>query len=293
MVKKEHRRSAIPDANHQEQRFAGTRKLQSAATSCAPGTTASYADETLGFRFRSENITVDSDGTRWDAVVPPGLAFVMRRPADQFADDNSGGFYSYGNNTEPSVIPPPGVNAGMHFESGPAATFDQMMSSNQKVAVGAANTFFAVLTPASNTQAADALLAFRPNDGPGCMGWLLASMGCPETGPGEANEGAPGCVIVDDWAPSGFYGPAFQGDVTQIVIWRSRLTHNSLVRSILLFDTIMLTNLPLLKSHTQRVGCGPQGVRAPVVDMAVLEVGNPISQEVNVCTHDLCMCGEY
>jgi hypothetical protein len=109
------------------------RKLQSA---CAPGTTASYAGETLAFRFRSEDISTDANGLRWNAVVPPGLAFTMVRPPDPVADA-TGGWYSGENSanmTEPSTSAPPGVAEGIHFESDSGATYDQMMVSNQKVA---------------------------------------------------------------------------------------------------------------------------------------------------------------
>ena len=125
--------------------FQAPRVLQDAsvqsASTCAPGSSASYADQDLGFRFRSENITSDNDGVRWNAVVPLGLAFTMRRPVDVFADENSAGMYSTGNATEPSITPPLGVHSGMHFESGAGATYEQIMFSNQKVAVGVANTF--------------------------------------------------------------------------------------------------------------------------------------------------------
>jgi hypothetical protein len=213
----------VPGIDHR------ARKLQSA---CAPGTTASYADETLAFRFRSEDMTTDANGLRWNAVVPPGLAFTMVRPPDPVAD-STGGWYSGENSanaTEPSTTAPPGVAEGIHFESGSGATYGQMMVSNQKVAVGASNTFFAMVTPASTAAVFSGLLAFRPGEAPGVFGWVMGTSGCPNTGAGEINEGAVGCIFVDDWDPSGFFGPAFQGDVMQIAIWRSRLTHNAVVR---------------------------------------------------------------
>ena len=217
----------VPGIDHRAHvRSGAARKLQSA---CAPGTTASYADETLAFRFRSEDVSTDANGLRWNAVVPLGLAFTMVRPPDPVGD-STGGFYSEGNMTEPSTSTPPGVAEGIHFESGAGADYHQMMVSNQKVAVGASNTFFAVVTPASTAQMFDGLLSFRPANAPGVFAWIMGTAGCPNTGAGEVNEGAVGCMFVDDWAPSGFFGPAFQGDVMQIAIWRSRLTHNTLVR---------------------------------------------------------------
>jgi hypothetical protein len=220
----------VPGIGHRAHvRSGAARKLQSA---CAPGTTASYADETLAFRFRSEDVSTDANRLRWNAVVPPGLAFTMVRPPDPVAD-STGGYYSgesSGNMTEPSTTTPPGVAEGIHFESGAGADYGQMMVSNQKVAVGASNTFFAVVTPASTTGRFGGLIAFRPGNAPGVFAWLMGTSGCPNTGAGEVNEGAVGCMVVDDFAPSGFFGPAFQGDVTQIAIWRSRLTHNALVR---------------------------------------------------------------
>jgi hypothetical protein len=240
-----------PGINHR------ARKLQSA---CAPGTTASYAGETLAFRFRSEDISTDANGLRWNAVVPPGLAFTMVRPPDPVADA-TGGWYSGENSanmTEPSTSAPPGVAEGIHFESDSGATYDQMMVSNQKVAVGASNTFFAVVTPASTAAIFSGLLAFRPADAPGVFGWLMGTSGCPDTGAGEINEGAVGCMFVDDWQPSGFYGPAFQGDVMQIAIWRSRLTHNALVRwnaTTCYAVFCVLPSLPLLKSEYCNRGC--------------------------------------
>ena len=203
-----------------------TRRLQSA---CTAGTTASYADENLGFRFRSENMTTDEHGLRWDAAVPAGLAFTMFRPSDPVGD-STGGWFSEGNGTEPSTVAPAGVPDGIHFESGQDADYHQIMWSNRKVAVGAANTFFAVVTPASTAQMFDGLVSFRPSNAPGVFGWLMATSGCPNTGHGDAHEGAVGCMFVDDWSPSGFFGPPFHGGVTQIAIYRSRLTHNALVR---------------------------------------------------------------
>jgi hypothetical protein len=252
----------------------GIRKLQS-ATTCAPGTTSSYADETLGFRFRSEGVTADSDGPRWNAAVPPGLAFTMRRPVDQIADDNSEGFYSESNFTEPSLAPPPGVDAGVWFESASDATdlYDTMMVSNQKVAVGAANTFFAVVTPSSVLNSAlhyNTLLGFRPNNAPGVFAWILGNQGCPNSHAGEVNENATGCMFVDDWSPSGFFGPPFQGGVTQIVIYRSRLAHNTLVRprGSSVFHTYCLRFL---------------GRNSPVMFLVL----TPLNVDTRACTHRL------
>lgn len=202
-----------------------SRRLQS--SSCPPGTTASYGDETLAFRFRSEDITEDDDGPRWNAAFPLGLAFTSQRPVDPVADETGQpvGTYSYWNITAPSLTPPPGVAAGVHFESGGRSTYDQMMLSNQKVAIGAANTFFAVVTPAATANAWNSLIAFRPGDAIGTFSWAMGTYGCPPT------EGASdiGCLFVDDWSPSGFHGPPFRSDVTQIVIYRSELRYNDLV----------------------------------------------------------------
>jgi hypothetical protein len=238
----------VPGIGHRAHvRSGAARKLQSA---CAAGTTASYADETLAFRFRSEDVSTDANGLRWNAVVPPGLAFTMVRPPDPVAD-STGGWYSRENSgrnaTEPSTSAPDGVAEGIDFESGAGADYHQVMVSNQKVAVGASNTFFAVVTPASTAAIVGRVVAFRPNEAPGAFAWIMGTNGCPNTGAGEVNEGAVGCMIADDWEPSGFFGPAFQGDVMQIAIWRSRLTHNTLVRWAQLL--LRLPSLPLLTSE--------------------------------------------
>jgi hypothetical protein len=171
---------------------------ESQCCTCPAGTTARYGDEALGFRFRSEGITTSAkDGSlRWDAAAPSGLAFTMTRPPDPAASATQQGLYSgVSNFSEPSRVVPTGVAAGLHFESGPAATYDQVMYSNRKLAVGAHNTFFAVVTPTTVLPFMSSILAFRPGGGKGCVAWLLGDYGtCPQAGPGQANENATGCV---------------------------------------------------------------------------------------------------
>ena len=165
---------------------------------CPVGTTASYGDEALGFRFRSEGITTSAeDGSlRWDAVAPSGLAFTMARPPDPAASAVQQGLYSaVANFSEPSRVVPTGVAAGLHFESGPAATYDQVMYANRKLAVGAQNTFVAVVTPSTAMSLYSTILSFRPGGGKGNVAWFFTNAGlCLQAGPGQANENATGCV---------------------------------------------------------------------------------------------------
>jgi hypothetical protein len=183
----------------QESVPAGSCTSGNCTPACAPGTTAAYDDESLGFRFSSEGISTSSeDGSlRWDAAVPTGLAFTMTRPPDpaaMTAANANDGF----NFSEPSRVVPPGVPAGLHFESGPDHAFDQTMHSNRKVAIGAEHTMFAVVTPGSSWPFGlfTAVLGFRGGDGRGCFGFLMGTYGCPGSGPGEANENATGCLIT-------------------------------------------------------------------------------------------------
>eukprot|EP01051_Picozoa_sp_SAG22_P008819 SAG22_NODE_695_length_7843_cov_2.924587_3_plen_1363_part_00 len=204
------------------------RRLQDTVT-CPAGTTAAYADEALGFRFRSENITGSpgDNSLRWEAAVPSGLglAFTMVRPPDPMVDQ---GLYS-GNFSAPSRAVPADVPPGVNFESGPDAPENQIMYSNLKIAIGAENTFFVVVTPsAESVTLFSPLLGFRSGGGPGCFSWLMANYLCPNSAPGEVNENATGCVFADDWAPSGFYGPPYYGGRTYIVVYRTRKRHNSL-----------------------------------------------------------------
>ena len=172
---------------------------ESECCTCPAGTTARYGDEALGFRFRSEGITTSAeDGSlRWDAAAPSGLAFTMTRPPDPAASAAQQGLYSgVANFSEPSRVVPTGVAAGLHFESGPAATYDQVMYSNRKLAVGAHNTFFAVVTPSTGVLPfMSNILSFRPGGGKGTVAWCLTDYGtCPQAKPGQANENATGCV---------------------------------------------------------------------------------------------------
>ena len=171
---------------------------ESACCACPAGTTARYGDEALGFRFRSEGITTSAeDGSlRWDAAAPSGLAFTMTRPPDPAASVVQQGMYSgVANFSEPSRVVPTGAAAGLHFESGPAATYDQVMYSNRKLAVGAHNTFFAVVTPSTVLPFMSNILSFRPGGGKGNVAWALTNFGtCPQAKPGQANENATGCV---------------------------------------------------------------------------------------------------
>ena len=153
---------------------------ESECCTCPAGTTARYGDEALGFRFRSEGITTSAeDGSlRWDATVPSGLAFTMTRPPDPAASATQQGLYSgVANFSEPSRVVPTGVAAGLHFECGPAATYDQAMYSNRKLAVGAQNTFFAVVTPSTVLPFASVILSFRPGGGKGSVLWALNNGG--------------------------------------------------------------------------------------------------------------------
>jgi hypothetical protein len=109
--------------------------------------------------------------------------------------------------------------------------------ANKKIAVGAANTFFAVVTPANAAAAMyGTLLGFRVGNAPGSFGFMMSTGNCHDKTPPTI-----GCLSVDDWQPSGYHGPAYQGGVPQIVIWRS--TNGFNIRS---------------------------GLQAPVVDMAVI-----------------------
>ena len=171
---------------------------ESECCACPAGTTARYGDEALGFRFRSEGITISAeDGSlQWDAAVPSGLAFTMTRPPDPAASTAQQGTYSgVANFSAPSRVVPAGVAAGLHFESGPAATYDQVMYANRKLAVGAQNTFFAVVTPSTVLQFMSTILGFRSGGGKGCVAWCLTDYGtCLQAGPGQVNENATGCV---------------------------------------------------------------------------------------------------
>ncbi len=83
--------------------IAEPRRLQE-DVACPAGTAVAYADENLGFRFHSDDITHDAgDGSlRWEAAVPAGagLAFTMTRPEDEQA-------YTLFSSTRSSTAPTP------------------------------------------------------------------------------------------------------------------------------------------------------------------------------------------
>ena len=172
---------------------------QGGCCTCPAGTTAAYDDEHLGFRFRSEDITTSADdgSLQWDAAAPTGLVFTRRKPTDPF---DTGGV-NEGNFSEPSRVVPLGVAAGLHFESGPDAAYDQAMFSNLKIAIGAEHTFFAAVTPAAvSTGFFSTILGFRAGDGQGGFGFLAGTSfnGIPNAGPGQENEGAAGILFTDE-----------------------------------------------------------------------------------------------
>ena len=96
----------------------------------------------------------------------------------------------------------------------------QIMFANKKIAVGAANTAFFIMTPSgASTAMYGALMGFRPGDAPGGQCWYAGTFGAPE--------GSDGVLGMLDWG-SGYLGPAFREGETVIAIFRSELAVDTL-----------------------------------------------------------------
>lgn len=94
------------------------------------------------------------------------------------------------------------------------------MFANKKIAVGAANTAFFIMTPsAESTAYYGSLMGFRPGDAPGGQSWLAQGFGAPP--------GVDSVVAMLDWG-SGYIGPAFRPGETAIAIFRSELATDTL-----------------------------------------------------------------
>jgi hypothetical protein len=94
------------------------------------------------------------------------------------------------------------------------------MFSNKKIAVGAANTAFFIMTPSgASTAMYGALMGFRPGDGPGGQCWYAGTFGSPP--------GSDGILGMLDWG-SGYFGPTFRKGETVIAIFRSELAVDTL-----------------------------------------------------------------
>jgi hypothetical protein len=165
-------------------------------------------------RFRSDDIVRHASGeiSSWPAVAPGGLEFAMTVPADPGVEYgaapaqpmyNEEGTYSEDGSGGEGL-------AGAKFDR---ESTDMAMYSNWKVAIGAHNTFFALVTPDSNALAFGSIIGFRPDEALGTFAWVIGSFaGCPHVP----------CLFVDDWRPSGYRGEWVEAGVTQLVIVRSR-----------------------------------------------------------------------
>jgi hypothetical protein len=139
----------------------------------------------------------------WQAAVPHGLRLSAVTPDDPPTQ--------YGSHpTEPAMELPSGaIQSGLLYRQ--AATTDALYS-NQKIALGAEHTFFALVTPVGDALEYGAVASFRPNDALGVFAYAMGS-----------HFGGEPKVFVDDWAPSGFEGPGFTPGEPQLVCWKGSL----------------------------------------------------------------------
>jgi hypothetical protein len=210
---------------------------------CPAGTTATYADEALAFRFQADGIMQDSDGSLvWNAATPSGLAFVTARTivngSSEPMEQSGHGWFDFPS-AAPAVIDgdAQGLPAGLMFSLVPEHA--EVMYANQTVAIGAQHTFFAVFTPtAVNPLWVETILGFRPGGlETGLFEWFVGSHAA--ASPSER------AFSADTWSSCGFAGPPIQPGVTQVLIARS--VH----------------------------GVDAAGVSGPVVSMAVLNMLSP------------------
>jgi hypothetical protein len=97
-------------------------------------------------------------------------------------------------------------------------TANQCMFSSQTVAVGAAHTLIAVVTPQAHQLSFGTIIGTRPDDQPGVMGYATGSCSsCNGVG------GSRFAMFTDHWSPSGHYGPEMQIDTTYILVYRSSM----------------------------------------------------------------------
>eukprot|EP01052_Picozoa_sp_SAG31_P005627 SAG31_NODE_249_length_19118_cov_47.456195_25_plen_184_part_00 len=145
-------------------------------------------------------------GLVWAASVPHGLRLTAVMPDDAPTE--------YGPNlpTEPSIEVPSSILPGLLYGQ---STNTNALYSNQKIALGAVHTFFALVTPIGDALEYATLVGFRPNDNLGVFGYVMGS-----------HFGNP-VLFTDDWRPSGFRGPEITSGVPQLCIWRCALTDSS------------------------------------------------------------------
>eukprot|EP01046_Picozoa_sp_COSAG06_P022113 COSAG06_NODE_1694_length_8699_cov_57.094767_1_plen_2376_part_10 len=214
----------------------------SACCTCPPGTVTNYADESLAFRFRADDITHDSNGSLvWNAAVPSGLAFTATQADCDITNARAFGVPSGQCDDSlrqgPTIVySPEGLPSGLLFsyDPGPASLAENIFST-QSVAIGAKNTMFAVVTLAAGEMLqSETLLGFLDVE----FAWYLGSL--------NAAEGEHGIVNADVWDASGFAGPAVRPEVMQLIISRSRY------------------------------GTTTGGFDGPIAEMAVLDVSSPL-----------------
>jgi hypothetical protein len=168
-----------------------------------PTSTLSLAG-TLAIQFRGINSPTDisssAAGLVWNAAVPHGFSLSAVIPDDPPTN------YGTGAPTEPSTQLPAAVLQGGLLYRQDSTT--DVLYSNQKIALGASHTFFALVTPIGSALAFGAVAAFRPNDAPGVFAYVMG------TNFGDNR------IFTDDWRPSGFQGPTFVPGEPQLVVWR-------------------------------------------------------------------------
>eukprot|EP01051_Picozoa_sp_SAG22_P007040 SAG22_NODE_482_length_9931_cov_9.247254_3_plen_774_part_00 len=189
--------------------------------SCPAGTYISYRDENLAFQFSSDGIanTGMNGSLVWNAVVPPGVPpifFNMTRPNDPLAHAEYGEGMPF---SEPRTDVPFDLSPGLFYTSDQDGVSRMAMYMQQKIAIGRANTFFWVATP-FHVGWVNTLGGWRPGGAPGSMEFGLGTAGasaqaCPDAGPTIH------CPWVDSWMPSGYVGPYYTLNRTQIFVFRS------------------------------------------------------------------------
>eukprot|EP01047_Picozoa_sp_COSAG01_P016087 COSAG01_NODE_816_length_13389_cov_7.068849_6_plen_1558_part_00 len=194
----------------------------SACCTCPNGTVTSYADEALMFRFQSDGITRDVNGSLvWNASTPSGLSFLSTMEGCQEAMRHTPLDWERAECTNRPIGEPQiataanGAPTGLTFScpdtactSGPV----QMLWSDKSVAIGAKHTaFFAVTLSPGDMLLCENLLGFMDIQSSYVVGFFNRPSG-----------DVHGIVTTVVWSANGYNGPIVQPQVPMIVVFRSR-----------------------------------------------------------------------
>ena len=199
-----------------------------ACCQCPPGTTATYADESLGFRFRADDITLDDTGAPvWSAAAPAGFKFTSTRitfpdavEAQEVADHD---MYDFPTISPTIVAATDGLPRGLRFhayadDGTPAAV---MLFANRKIAVGAQHTLFAAVALQGTPTSFQVLIGMRVDAyETGMSAWTVGSY--------STGDDSVASFGSDTWNTCGWAsGPPLHPSAIQLIVARSRFGMDS------------------------------------------------------------------